>query len=50
MKVYEQMTFQQIADELGISINTTASRYRYAMDKLRRLLRPGRPMEGRHND
>ena len=46
MKVYEQMTFQQIANELGISINTVTSRYRYAMDKLRRLLGPGRPMEG----
>ncbi len=50
MKVYEQMTFQQIADELEISINTAASRYRYAMDKLRRLLGPGRPMEGPHHD
>ena len=50
MKVYEQMTFQQIADELAISINTAASRYRYAMDKLRLLLGPERPMEGRHHD
>jgi len=40
MKVYEQMTFQQIADELGISINTASSRWRYAMDKLRQILRP----------
>ena len=45
MKIYEQATFQKIADELGISINTAASRYRYAMDKLRRLLGPGRLME-----
>ena len=50
MKVYEQMTFRQIADELAISINTAASRYRYAMDKLRLLLGPERPMEGRHHD
>ena len=50
MKVYEQMTFQQIADELEVSINRAASRYRYAMDKLRRLLRPDRPMEGHQDD
>ena len=45
MKVYEQMTFQQIADELEISINTASSRYRYAMDKLREILGPDSPME-----
>jgi RNA polymerase sigma-70 factor, ECF subfamily len=39
LKIYEDMTFQQIADALGISINTAASRYRYAMDKLRGLLK-----------
>ena len=50
MKVYEQMTFQQIADNLAISINTAASRYRYATEKLRRLLRPSYMMEGREND
>jgi RNA polymerase sigma-70 factor (ECF subfamily) len=40
LKVYEEKTFQQIADMLSISINTAASRYRYAMDKLRLLLAP----------
>jgi RNA polymerase sigma-70 factor, ECF subfamily len=40
MKVYEQMTFQQIADQLAISINTAASRYRYALQRLRELLGP----------
>ena len=45
MKVYEQMTFQRIANELDISINTAASRYRYAIDKLRRILDPNRAME-----
>ena len=39
LKVYEGMTFQQIADLAGISLNTAASRYRYAMEKLRELLR-----------
>jgi len=38
LKVYEGKTFQEIADWLGTSINTVASRYRYAMDKLRHLL------------
>ncbi len=38
MKVYEQMTFKQIGQLLGISINTAASRYRYAIEKLRELL------------
>ena len=38
LKVYEDMTFQQIAQTLGLSINTAASRYRYALEKLRRLL------------
>jgi RNA polymerase sigma-70 factor (ECF subfamily) len=35
LKVYEGMTFQEIADSTGESINTVASRYRYAMEKLR---------------
>ena len=29
------MTFQEIADQLDESINTVASRYRYAIEKLR---------------
>jgi RNA polymerase sigma-70 factor (ECF subfamily) len=35
LKVFEGMTFQEIADSSDESINTIASRYRYAMDKLR---------------
>jgi RNA polymerase sigma-70 factor, ECF subfamily len=46
MKVYEDMTFQRIAEILGISINTAASRYRYALDRLRQLLTPDHPTEG----
>jgi RNA polymerase sigma-70 factor (ECF subfamily) len=38
MRIYEDMAFQQIADELDVSINTVASRYRYAMHRLRQLL------------
>jgi RNA polymerase sigma-70 factor (ECF subfamily) len=40
LKVWEEMTFTEIADVLDISANTAASRYRYALDKLRDELRP----------
>ena len=35
LKVYEGMTFQEIASFIDEPLNTVASRYRYAMDKLR---------------
>ena len=38
LKVYEQMTFAQIAQLLSIPQNTAASRYRYAIARLRELL------------
>ncbi len=38
LKVFEGWTFQEIADVSGESINTVASRYRYAMDKMREQL------------
>lgn len=34
MKIWGEMTFAAIAESLGISANTAASRYRYAMEKL----------------
>ena len=40
LKLWEGLTFEDIADALGISPNTAASRYRYALDKLRAPLRP----------
>ncbi len=40
LKLWEQMTFAEIADTLGIPANTAASRYRYAIDKLQAHLRP----------
>jgi len=42
MKIYEQMTFQRIADQLDESINTVAGRYRYGLDRLRQWLAPRR--------
>ena len=38
LKIYEGMTFQEIATETGESINTIASRHRYALEKLKALL------------
>jgi RNA polymerase sigma-70 factor (ECF subfamily) len=38
LKVFEGLTFQDIADLTEVSINTVASRYRYAIDKLRLVL------------
>ncbi len=38
LKVYEDMTFKEIAKLLKIEPNTAASRYRYGMDKLRQHL------------
>lgn len=40
LKLWEGMTFEAIAESLGIPANTAASRYRYALDKLRARLRP----------
>jgi RNA polymerase sigma-70 factor (ECF subfamily) len=38
LKVYEGLTFQEIGDRCGVSLNTAASRYRYALEALRRVL------------
>jgi RNA polymerase sigma-70 factor, ECF subfamily len=35
LKIDGKLTFAQIAQVIGVSINTAASRYRYALDKLR---------------
>ena len=40
LKLWENQTFEQIAEILEISPNTAASRYRYGLDKLRERLRP----------
>ena len=39
MKIFQGMTFKDIAKALDISPNTVASRYRYGMEKLRNKLR-----------
>jgi RNA polymerase sigma-70 factor (ECF subfamily) len=40
LKLWSGLTFEEIAAALGLSPNTAASRYRYALDKLRARLRP----------
>ncbi len=40
LKLWEGLTFEAIAEALGLSPNTAASRYRYGLDKLRERLRP----------
>jgi RNA polymerase sigma-70 factor (ECF subfamily) len=40
LKLWGALTFEQIAELLGIPLNTAASRYRYGLDKLRERLRP----------
>ena len=43
LKIYEDMTFDDISASLGISLNTAASRYRYGIEKLKRRLNGGSP-------
>jgi RNA polymerase sigma-70 factor (ECF subfamily) len=40
LKIWEGMTFAEIAEVLGESPNTAASRYRYALEKLTQILQP----------
>jgi RNA polymerase sigma-70 factor (ECF subfamily) len=40
LKIWNELTFEQIAETLGIPPNTAASRYRYALGALRKALKP----------
>lgn len=40
LKHWEDLTFAEISEALGLSQNTVASRYRYALEKLQRSLEP----------
>mgnify|MGYP006283373383 CR=1 FL=1 len=39
LKIYRDKTFQEIGELVNVSQNTAASRYRYALEKLRTMLR-----------
>jgi RNA polymerase sigma-70 factor, ECF subfamily len=39
LKIFRERTFAEIAQMLGISLNTAASRYRYAIEKLQKLMK-----------
>jgi RNA polymerase sigma-70 factor (ECF subfamily) len=41
LKIDGELTFAQISQATGLSINTVASRYRYALEKLRASLGGG---------
>jgi RNA polymerase sigma-70 factor (ECF subfamily) len=38
LHVYDGMTFQEVAAATGESINTVAARYRYALEKMRKMI------------
>ncbi len=40
LKIWGELTFARIADILEIPANTAASRYRYALEALRKILKP----------
>ena len=45
MKIWGDMTFAVISENLGISLNTAASRYRYGLEALRKKLEPARDQD-----
>lgn len=42
MKIWDERTFAEIGDILGVSLNTAASRYRYGLEHLRKSLSASR--------
>ncbi len=50
LKVYEGQTFAAIAALTGVSLNTAASRYRYAIDGLRRTMGLPEEMQEENNE
>jgi len=38
LKIFDEMTFKEIAETVGASINTVGSRYRYGIERLRQAL------------
>jgi RNA polymerase sigma-70 factor (ECF subfamily) len=42
MKIWDERTFAEIGEILGVSLNTVASRYRYGLERLRKSLNSSR--------
>lgn len=40
LRLWDGLSFAEMADVIGVSTNTAASRYRYGIDKLRQALQP----------
>jgi RNA polymerase sigma-70 factor (ECF subfamily) len=40
MRIWSGMTLDEVAEATGVPLNTAASRYRYALGKLREMLKP----------
>jgi RNA polymerase sigma-70 factor (ECF subfamily) len=38
LKVWGGLTFQEVAEQIGVPMNTAASRYRYGVERLRELM------------
>jgi RNA polymerase sigma-70 factor, ECF subfamily len=47
MRIWSGMTLEEVSAATGVSLNTAASRYRYALEKLRERLKPYRSPETR---
>jgi RNA polymerase sigma-70 factor (ECF subfamily) len=47
MRIWSGLTLEEVAAATGVSLNTVASRYRYALEKLRERLRPYQRIEAR---
>jgi RNA polymerase sigma-70 factor (ECF subfamily) len=50
MRVWSEMTFEEVAEATGVSVNTAASRYRYGLEKLRVRLGAGEKYSGKASD
>ncbi|MGV3533859.1 MAG: sigma factor-like helix-turn-helix DNA-binding protein, partial [Chthoniobacteraceae bacterium] len=40
LRIWGELTFAQVAETVGVSINTVAARYRYGLEALRKHLHP----------
>ena len=50
MRVWSEMTFEEVAEATGVSVNTAASRYRYGLEKLRERLGAGEKYSRKASD